>query len=466
LSQPIDTIFHRPRGLRMIGITQMSFGLFGIFVSLGLFAAYLTGNPSLPSLGPLYAVVILLSVGVPCLVIGNYVDDLRRNAVVAQVFYSTAAIILTGYFLFEWGIQYHWTVPWFGLSVNVAIGLVAALIVFTQVVFVLYLLVRWKHVVPARGVQIERDRTRARMIQRGLMPTPLSTDLLGSDGRSLLTGEQAQHIMQIRKVTTQEGMAILCSNCGGATPLTKAEEDNTIHCQFCGVRLALGGVFQPCKNHPEYLAAAACAVCGEHFCRRCLTAQEPPVDSRWTGSSVFLCRKCFEGRYRPAVTTTSLVIPIDQLFTKAGSRFSRVGSLYSRFLRKYARIMGYSLEFAGRILASMSHSSHGSDNAGAVVLAIIIAVVAIPVLTGIALLLGAIVVVPILFYAGLVGITVEAVRILRRTDFISLDQVRERGIVRGKPVKKAESPLRSDSRPWHRPDMSQKPGRGDSLFER
>jgi len=438
----------------------MSFGIFGIIVSLGLFAAYLSGNPSFPPQGILYATVILISVGIPCLVIGNYVDDLRRNAVVAQVFYSTVAIVLTSYFLYAWGIQYHWTVPWFGMSVSVAIGSVAVLILFTQVVFVLYLLIRWKHVVPARGVQIERDRTRARMIQRGLMPTPLSTDLLGSDGRSLLTEEEAERVMQIRKVTTQEGMAILCSNCGGATPLTKAEKDNTIRCQFCGVRLAIGGVFQPCKNHPEYLAAAACAVCGEHFCRRCLTAQEPPVDDRWTGSSVFLCRKCFEGRYRPAVATTSLVIPIDQLFTKAGSRFSRVGSLYGRFLRKYTRIMGYSLEFAGRVLASMSHGSHGNDNAGAVILAIIIAVVAIPVLTGIALLLAAIVVVPILFYVGLVGITVEAVRILRRTDFISLDQVRERGIIRGEPVKKAESPLRSDHRPWHRPDMSRKPRTG------
>ncbi len=273
----------------------------------------------------------------------------------------------------------------------------------------------------------KENRALARMIEHGLMPTPLSTSLLGSDGRTTLTEEESQSIMQTREVTTEEGMAILCSNCGGATPLTKADSDNTIRCQFCGVRLALSGVFVPCKNHPEYLAAAACAVCGEHFCRRCLTSQEPPIEDRWKGSTVFLCSKCFEGRYRPAVTTTSLVIPIEELFTKAGSRFSRVGSLYGRFLRKYFRIMAYSLEIAGRVLASMNRGNRGNDNAGAVIIAMIIAIVAIPVLTGIALLLGAIVIVPILFYAGLVGVAVEAVRIIRRTDFVSLDQAEGEG---------------------------------------
>jgi hypothetical protein len=155
------------------------------------------------------------------------------------------------------------------------------------------------------------------------------------------------------------------------------------------------------------------------------------------------------------------------LFSKAGSRFSRVGSLYGKFLGKYFRIMGYSLRIAADVLASMSKSSgHGDDNAGALILAIIIAVVAIPVLTGIALLLGAIVIVPILFYAGLVGVAAEAVRIIRRTDFISLDQARERAVVRREPVKKKESDLRAPSRSWQHPHASDERQASEGFFRR
>jgi hypothetical protein len=161
-----------------------------------------------------------------------------------------------------------------------------------------------------------------------------------------------------------------------------------------------------------------------------------------------------------------LVIPIHQLFSKAGSRFSRVGSIYGRFLRSYFRIMGYSIEIAGRALAAMSSSSHGNDNAGAVIIGIIIAVVAIPVLTGIALLLGAIVIVPILFYAGLVGVTIEAVRIIRRTDFLSLDQAREKAVVRREPAKKKESELRGASRPWQDPHPTSESQPAEGFFRR
>ncbi len=157
MSQTAETIFERPHGLRVIGITQMSFGLLGTFASLGLFAAWLNESPSIPPLAPMYALVILVCVGIPCLVIGNYVDDLRRNAVIAQLLYSLAAIALAGYFLVHWGLQYQWSVPLFGLVTEVAIGLVAALILLTQVLFVLYLVVRWKHVVPAKGVRVERE---------------------------------------------------------------------------------------------------------------------------------------------------------------------------------------------------------------------------------------------------------------------------------------------------------------------
>ena len=447
----MDTILDRPRGLRLVSITQMAFGFFGLLASIGLLVASLVGDPSFAGLGLTYSLVVFVCVAVPCLIIGNYVDDLRRNAVRAQVVYSTAAAVLAGYFLYVRGIWYHWGVPWFGLWLDVAVGNVALLVVVSQTLFVLYLLVRRKYVAPPPGVRIERDKKKARLVEQGLMPSPLPAGLVAGDGRTSLTEEQTRRIMEVRRVTTDEGMAILCSNCGGATPVARAEKDNTIICQFCGVRLGLSSVFVPCVNHAEYLAATTCAVCGEHYCRRCLTAQEPPVDERWKGSSVFLCQRCFEGRYRPAVTSASLVIPIDKLFSKAGTRFSKVGSLYGKFLRAYGHIMRYVLEFAARAAASVGKSSHGSDNAGAVIIAIIIAIVAIPVLVGVVMLLAAIVIVPLLFYAGLIGVAIEAVRIIRRTDFLTLERARQEGIVLRKPARKVESPLREESRPWENP---------------
>ena len=447
----MDTILDRPRGLRLIGITQMAFGFFGLLASIGLVIASLVGNPSFLGMGLLYSVVIFLCVALPCLVIGNYVDDLRRNAVLAQVAYSAGAAVVAGYFLYLRGVSYHWTVPWFGLGLDVDVGNLAVLVVVTQTLFVLYLVTKWKSVAPPRGVHIERDKKKARILEQGLVPSPLPAGLVASDGHTSLTDEATRKIMDVRRVTTTEGMAILCSNCGGATPVARAEKDNTIVCQFCGVRLGLSSVFVPCVNHTEYLAATTCAVCGEHYCRMCLTAQEPPVDERWKGSSVFLCQRCFEGRYRPAVTTASLVIPIDKLFSKAGTRFSRVGSLYGKFLRAYGHIMRYVLQFAARAAASVGKGSHGNDNAGAVIIAIIIAIVAIPVLVGVAMLLAAIVIVPLLFYAGLIGVAIAAVRIIRRTDFLTLERARQEGIVLRRPAKKVESPLREESRPWENP---------------
>lgn len=233
--------------------------------------------------------------------------------------------------------------------------------------------------------------------------------------------------------------------------MTKVEDDNTLVCDYCGVRLGVSSVFVPCENHPEYLAATNCDVCGEHFCRMCLTAQEPPVDKRWKGSIVHICQKCFEGRYRPAVTTTSLVLPIDQLFDKAGSRFSRVGGIYRKFLGKYSAVMRYVLEFTLRLAASvMKAGGKGNSNDGAamVLIAVVVAVVAIPLAIGVVLLLGAIVIIPFLFYAGLVGVTIEAVKIISRTDFLSLSEAREKGIAVGAPAKTKESTLREDQRDW------------------
>jgi len=447
----METIFDRPRGLRLIGITQMTFGVLSALGAVGIFVAWQLGSPEIAELGFIYVLLIVFGAAIPSLIIGNYVDDLRRNAVFAQIFYSTFAVVAAGSFLATKGVGYFWTIPLFETEIVLAIGNVGLLIVVVEAIFALYLIIRWNSVVPPPGAIIERDRRKARLIEEGLPLTPLSPSLLGPDGQSVLTPDETQRIMGIRKVETDEGMAILCSNCGGATPLTKMGDNNTVPCNYCGVTLAVSSVFVPCENHPEFLAATTCAVCGDRFCRRCLTAQEPPVDERWEGSTVYLCRNCFEGRFRPAVTTSSLVIPIDKLFAQSGSRFSRVGGIYKKFLGKYLGIMRYVLEFSIRLAGSVARGSSrggGGDDAASIIIVIIVAIVAIPVAIGILLLLGSIVIIPLIFYIGLIGITIEAVKIIRRTDFLSIDKARKKGIERGRPVKEEESKLREESLRW------------------
>lgn len=454
----MDTIFDRPRGLRLIGITQMTFGVLSAAGAIGIFVAWQLGVPEIAELGLVYVLLIIFGAAIPSLVIGNYVDDLRKNAVLAQVFYSTFAVIAAGSFLIIRGVGYFWTIPLFETEIVLAIGNVALLIVVAEATFALYLVIRWNHVVPPPGAVIERDRRKARMIEAGFLPTPLSPNLLGPDGQSILTPEETQQVMEIRKIETDEGMAILCSNCGGATPLTKMGNNNTVPCNYCGVTLAVSSVFVPCDNHPEFLAATTCAVCGDRFCRRCLTAQEPPVDERWQGSTVYLCRNCFEGRFRPAVTTSSLVIPIDKLFSQSGKRFSRVGGIYKRFLGKYLGIMRYVLQFSIRLAGSVARGSgrgKGGDDAAAIIIVIIVAIVAIPVAIGILLLVGSIIIIPLIFYIGLVGITIEAVKIIRRTDFLSIDRARKKGIKIGRPAKKEESKIREDPLTWKQENRRQ-----------
>ncbi|TFF94129.1 hypothetical protein EU546_05325 [Candidatus Thorarchaeota archaeon] len=457
----VTTIFDRPRALRFIGLTQMLFGVLGFVGSIGLVYAWYAGVPDLVGVGPLYALAMLVGVAVPCLVIGNYVDDLRRNAVIAQIIYSAIAVALCIFFLVWRGIDYNWTVPFFDMTFDVYIGNLAAGIMVVEAVFVLYLILNWDAVVPPEGARVVRDKKRARVYEERVMPTPISPGLISRDGLTELTPDEERRILDVRRVTTEEGLAILCSNCGGATPVMEVDKDNTVECQYCGVTLGLSSVFVPCENHPNYLAATKCSVCGNFYCRKCLTAQEPPVDERWEGSTIFLCQKCFEGRYRPAVTTTSLVIPIDDLFEKAGGRFSRIGGIYKRFLGMYGRSMRWVVELAARMAAAIPKSGGGGggggDDAAAALLVFILIVIAIPVAIGVVLLLAGIVIIPILFYAGLVGVTIEAVRIIRRTDFVSLEQARDIGIVKHEKPKQKESPMREVTREWQNTSSGKQP---------
>jgi hypothetical protein len=448
----VYTIFDRPKGIRFIGLLQMACGAVGLLATIGLIAASIIGSSELPGgIGYVYAILVFVGVVIPCLVIGNYVDDLRRNAVIAQIVYSVAAMGLAGFFLFVRGLQYMWTVPLFHYNIVIAIGNLSTFIVLTQAFVILYLILSWDKVVPPAGAKIIRDRGEARRYERGLVPLPLTPAILSPDGETELSKEESKHILEVRKEFTEEGMAVLCSNCGGATPLTKAKR-NQLHCDFCGVTLGVGSVFVPCENHPEYLAATTCAVCGEHFCRKCLTAQEPPIDKRWAGSTIFLCRKCFEGRYRPAVTTTSLVIPIDKLFSTAGARFSTVGRIYGRFLGAYGSVMKHLWRLPLELLASLGKSGGGGgggDNCAGAIVMIVIIIIAIPILAGLLLLIGAIIIIPFLFYAGLVAVTFEAIKVIRKTDFQSIDTIRIQSIIEQKEkVKQKESMMRPVTRTW------------------
>ena len=467
----VYTIFDRPYGLRFIGLLQMAFGLFGLLATAGIVGAILIGSPGiLDGMGYIYSILIFAGVALPCLVIGNYMDDLRKPAVIAQIIYSLIAMGFTGFFIAVRGLYYVWTIPLFGTEIEVAIGNLAALIFLSQSFIILYLIFNWKKVVPPDGVMVIRDRKEAKLAEAGLYPSPLAPSLLGADGITELTDEDTRRIMDVRKVRTDEGMAVLCSNCNGATPLTKVK-DNKLKCDYCGVTLGISNVFVPCKNHPEYLAATTCAVCGNHFCRKCLTAQEPPIDDRWNGSTIFMCKTCFEGRYKPAVTTASFVIPIDQLFSTAGSRFSTIGRIYRRFLGAYGKALKYIFLLPLEILSSFGNKDKdgkrrggggncdcsgvgggggGGDADGcvSVIIIIVIVIIAIPIITGLLMLAAAVVIIPLLFYAGLIAVTIEAVRVIRKTDFQSIDSTRIQSIIEKKQPKVKESTMRPATRTW------------------
>lgn len=430
----------------------MTFGIFGLIATIGLLIATVEGT--LGSMGYVYTLLIFGGVAFPCLVIGYYVDDFRRWAVLSQVLYSFIAVILSALLIYVQGLSYSWNFPLFGVpNFEIAIGNVAAFIIASQSLIILYLIIRANKVLPPKGVTVVKEMTPAGLIEAGVMPSPLEPALLSSDGETPLSLSEEKKILDVRKMVTEEGMAILCSNCGGATPLAKTKGDNTVACDYCGVVLGVSSVFVPCTNHEEYLAATTCNVCGNHFCRQCLTVQEPPVDEKWEGSAVYLCRKCFEGRYRPAVTTASLVIPIDNLFTSAGGRFSRVGSMYRSFLGVYGNAMKHLWRIPLELLASIGKSgggggSGGGDSCAGAILLIIIIIIAIPILAGVLMLLGAIIIIPILFYAGLIAVTIEAAKIISRTDFVSVDNARVKSLATRKKMKATESKLRPSVRSW------------------
>ena len=64
------------------------------------------------------------------------------------------------------------------------------------------------------------------------------------------------------------------------------------------------------------------------------------------------------------------------------------------------------------------------------------------------MILGAIIIIPILFYAGLIAVTVEAAKIISGTDFQSVDNARVKSIHDHRHPKVTESKLRPSVRVW------------------
>jgi hypothetical protein len=64
------------------------------------------------------------------------------------------------------------------------------------------------------------------------------------------------------------------------------------------------------------------------------------------------------------------------------------------------------------------------------------------------MLVGAIILIPLLFYAGLIAVTFEAVKVIRRTDFQSLENVRLQSVVKKKQPKVKQSKVRPYTRTW------------------
>ena len=64
------------------------------------------------------------------------------------------------------------------------------------------------------------------------------------------------------------------------------------------------------------------------------------------------------------------------------------------------------------------------------------------------MLLGAIIIIPILFYAGLIAVTIEAAKIISGTDFVSVDNARVKSIHANRKPKVVESRLRPSVRVW------------------
>jgi uncharacterized membrane protein len=102
----VYTILDRPWGLRMIGVTQMAFGMFGLLATIGLlFATYIE---AFEPIGYLYSLVLFIGVAAPCLIIGNSVDDLKRWAVITQIVYSILAVGLSSFLIYARGLSYNW----------------------------------------------------------------------------------------------------------------------------------------------------------------------------------------------------------------------------------------------------------------------------------------------------------------------------------------------------------------------
>ena len=343
---------------------------------------------------------------------------MKRAAFFFLIPFSLLAAGLSLFEIYYFGYDYVLVVSISSHLIHVNLGYISDIVGALNILILLYILIRWKHIVPKKGVvyhYVPRYRKEKKV-------NAIEAKIVHIDPS-----------LQLGQKETQKGdtLAILCPVCLGATPVPQDVESNTVKCQYCGTEIALSGVYTPCKNHPDRLAVAQCAVCGNYFCQECLTAQEPPADPKWKSEVVFLCKDCFHGRFMPAVTAAAITNPTFNVLEASKERMKHTLSLIGHFIGSYFSKMKGVIVWGFRIAGEISRG--GDFEGGLYILLLILAIViGIPIAISLLMLAGAIVILPILFYAGMIGVAINAIRIVRGTDFVSIEEVRRKKIMDAK----------------------------------
>ncbi len=391
-----------PHGVTLISVIEFIWGFLGILSGLIIFHFS-------PESVRVWGIIILLAAGVPSLIISQGLKLMKRAAFILLVPYSLIAAVLSAYEIYFYGYNYVIVVDVAANQIHVNLGYISVMVGVANVFIFLYIILKWKSIVPKKGVTyhyVPRYRREKKV-------DAISAKVVHVDP-SLKLGE---------KETSPDTLAILCPICLGATPVPEDTESNVVKCKYCGAEIALSGVYTPCKNHPDRLAVAKCSVCGNYFCQECLTAQEPPADPRWTGEMVFLCNDCFHGRYVPAVTAAAIANPSFEVLKATKNRMISSLSLIKNFIYGYFGKMKRVILWGLRLAAELARGSD-SDGLILIVLGIVAIIVGIPIAISLVTFAATLVILPILFYAGMIGVAINAIRIVRGTDFVSIEDMR------------------------------------------
>jgi len=123
------------------------------------------------------------------------------------------------------------------------------------------------------------------------------------------------------------------------------------------------------------------------------------------------------------------------VLSKTKERISDSLSLVKDFMLGYFGKMKRFIYWGLRAAAEIARGGD-SDEALIILLVIIAIVVGIPIALSLIFIAAVAVIVPILFYAGMIGVSIHAIRTLRGTDFVSLEDIRRKKIEERKKFEK------------------------------